>query len=973
MQNNLTAFRPTYLQLILKKLYPRYTQVIKNELSEFIALESQIRKAYVTQSTSTKELASIKQSVLAHTEGLWTQNNPEIFSLFANDFIAEVFTEIGKFPQSEKLEQKPERFKRQESDSSIISIFKIFKRFFWLCSQIPKRIFSKKVKYWQHQVPTQNILQEYLLHQISRQALPLLVPHYETLMKAYIELYNWETDHKTPEHKSDKLEISERLSKETAKNRRALRKQLITQSTLLFSEMEQAMDKVGTIELSTNKFKQADIDKKIKNIDSTWAENEKGWNNTFDVFLDSWRSELTLQMLMLQVQESLKVFLDSQSENIHVYVGKELDGIDEFIDETTEQINTADKELPSVLKTSIYKAQKLLDQALIPTLLEKIGNKNLVNGIARLESSTMRELEELSTERKTSKVPTDYLKPLEDEDITMTSPYDLVAFETVPILKEQFGEIKARLIVALNENLQATQDIDHMISYGLTASLDEYEAHQDYSRSTDVALESLKRSAARVKDIRDSLQLGIQAANDSIAQAVEAYRHSLDQLTKTENIREMRLRIIKAKAVQSAEDYKDEFRDKIRKTYQNLLTQTKEKFSFLVELKDRLTRQFNLHAGDEVDIEVANFLIDSENIMESLPLIYRNLYQISPVTDQELFVGREKELSQLSEAYQHWTNNKKGAVAIIGEKWSGLTSLVNHIEKGDYINYRCNRFKAKTSRHTNKELISFFGEVMGQQLKEDISWSELSTFFNSGTKKVIIIEDMHCLYLRRIGGFEVLMGLSELIQSTSGHIFWVVTCNLYIWRYFQRTVQLDEFFRYHIELQPPTEEEIEKLILKRNRISGYKPYFKGTENLMKSKKFLNSSEPEQQQLLKEKFFKDLIKYSASNISMALMFYLLSTEEIKDDRIEISEFKKPDLAFLSALDMDKVTSLHLLILHDGLTIDQFSELARIPIQMSKLLIGSMYEDGILLKKEEYFVVNPIIYRSVISLLTAKNLL
>ena len=126
-------------------------------------------------------------------------------------------------------------------------------------------------------------------------------------------------------------------------------------------------------------------------------------------------------------------------------------------------------------------------------------------------------------------------------------------------------------------------------------------------------------------------------------------------------------------------------------------------------------------------------------------------------------------------------------------------------------------------------------------------------------------------------------------------------------------------------------------------------------------------------MLKKEFFKSLIEFSSSNISMALMFWLLSTEDVTNESIVISQFKKPDFTFLNGLSADKITSLHLLVLHDGLKVDQFASLARMQKHNSHMILASLYEDGILLKKQDYFMVNPLIYRSVISLLKSKNLL
>ncbi len=973
MQKELAALKSSYSELINKKLFKSFEQVIRDEIAGFVELDTKIHEEYSSGDSSRKGLISTKQSILNHTAGYWSESDPVTFSEFAEDFLSNMTSAMEWFPEVTTEAQLPERFKINKSDPFHHSFLKTFKIFFWQISQLPNRILKKRVVYWKHQVPVQNVILKHLVYQVYRDAQPLLIPHYSALMEAYIKLYAWESSHQFPGYVAEGMNFSDALTDKGSQNRKLLKKQLKDYTEVALDQLQDALERVGTIELSAKKYRRKSIEREIQKLEEKWIAHEKGWSNTFDVFLESWRSELTLQTLVLQAGEHLDLFLEGQSENINRYVGKELDEIDNFIKEAHDQIEEAGESLPGVLKQCMYKAKKTLDQEIIPALLDKIGNKNMVNGIARLEASVFNDLEALATKRRISKEPIDFLRPLRDDEITITSPQDLIKFESAPKLAERFGEARAELVNRLNDILHAAQDTDHMILYGLTASLEEHVASKDASAASIVALKSLNRSAARVNDIRNSIKQCIDESNEAIIQAVTEYSDALNRLTKNENYHELRLRVIKAKAIKSGEEYKNVVFHWLSQTYNNARDGAQEQYLRARQLIRRYTRKFNLNADNEVNIEVSNFLIDSVNLIDSLPLIYRNLYQIKPVTDQELFVGRENELNQLTEAYRQWTDNKKGAVAIIGEKWSGLTSIVNMIQGGDYLNYHCNRFTARSSHNIREELFTFFEGILDRKLKEDSSWSELAELFNSGARKVVIIEDVHCAYFRKIGGFDVLMGLSELIQSTSQQVFWIVTCNLYVWQYLQRTLQFDEFFRYHIELQAPTEKEIEELIQKRNRISGYKPHFLYSESFSKSKKFMKSSEEEQQKILKEKFFQDLIRYSSSNISMALMFYLLSTKEIKGDRIEITEFNKPDFAFLSALPMDRVTTLHLLILHDGLTLEQYSALARIPGQTSKLLLGSMFEDGILIRKDGSYVVNPLIYKSVISLLKAKNLL
>ena len=67
--------------------------------------------------------------------------------------------------------------------------------------------------------------------------------------------------------------------------------------------------------------------------------------------------------------------------------------------------------------------------------------------------------------------------------------------------------------------------------------------------------------------------------------------------------------------------------------------------------------------------------------INNLPIVYQQLYKIQPLKEMSLFTGREKELKQLLHAYASWKEGKYAPTVIIGEKWSGHTTLINYFIK----------------------------------------------------------------------------------------------------------------------------------------------------------------------------------------------------------------------------------------------------------------------------------------------------
>lgn len=973
MRDKLHAFHQKYTDLVTNSLFATIDKSVRKDLKEFEKLENEIAEAVPTKWENYDQLIQFKQTTLDITERIWETFSPESFDEFAQAFVSRLETELSKFPENIRVKQSANRFVSQPDDSVLVKSFKFLKNAGFLISTAPKRVFSKTTKeelYWNHEVPVRSVLRQHLLVNLSQKIRELRDPLFIEMMRAYIDLKAWEYQCMKVDETTSSPEFLTALKKNISREKRKLKKALISISEECWVEMEKDMERVGTMELSGRFFSTDTVNDNWIQSCKKWYTREEGWINNFDVFLEDWRSDLAIHKLMLQANADLEIFIEDHAENMDEYLGEELNAIQGFIDETLAQISDDKEELSSVLKKQLYNAQKQLDQDVIPALLGKLGNKNLVNGIDRLLASTFNEMEKLTQARKVPKISTEYLSPIPSDEITTMSPSELIAFEIAPELKTKLEETKTKLSAELQENLLIAQDLDHIISFGLNTALEEISEDADLHEIEEIATTSLQRARGRAEDVKTSLQKAMDETSEKVKAAVLAYQESLNELTENENVRDMRLRILRAKALQQTEEYKAQLKGTAQNWFQRTLAWIKLKWLHVLNIRNRLTNRL-MAQDSELDVEVANFLIDSEKAVDDLPVIYRNLYQIHPVSDLELFVGRESEQKKLSSAYDNWCNKKKGAAVIVGEKWSGLTSFINYAEKADLFNHPCNRYKPVTSIDAEGQLLDFLSQVVGEEKR--LSWDGLVEKLKSDARRVIIVEDMQCLYLRKIGGFDTLVGLAALIHQTSGHVFWIMTSTGYAWKYLNQTISMSEAFRYEINFASPTSLELEEIIKKRNRISGYRMIFKPTASDLENKKFQKFNEEDRQRVLKDRFFKELIDFASGNISMALMFWLLSTEKVTNDEIEIAAFEKPDFSFLNKYPLPWIFGLHQLVLHDGLTLDQYALLNRISKRNASIQLLGLQEDGILLEKNDYFVLNPLIYRSVIAMLTAKNLM
>ncbi|WP_421876892.1 hypothetical protein [Marinoscillum sp.] len=967
MYKHLESLKTTLTQLVETELYSVYKSDIRKHYAQFNKLREEI--AEVMQRTmKPEEVSDAIHQLLHYTHFDGPGDTPQEF---AKEFHVHLHEIINDLPEFVEVEQHQNRFIGQPNDSRVLKMRKMVKKMFFAFSDLPRRFantFRKlpiKKTYWNHKVPLRSMVHKHLTVNFTRSCIGLRGRYLQHITKAYTQLLIDSVDQKTTLYESKNLQSA----LNTARNK--LKKELLE---LLEAELEllnKNVELVDTIELRSSTYASKRLAAQLEECENKWQQESKEWNNTLLLLFEEWSSDLELRKLIEQANDALVTYHQSQAKTFEQSICPELDKILDFIQETRAEIDQTE-ELSQILKKSNYKAQKHLDEETIPRLLEVLTSKNTINAVARLENTINQGLKSMSIDLKLSKVATQYEGPIPTSNIATISLAELITFEIAPSLFAQLDKIKGRLIAELNQEVTLAGDLDHMITFGLSTAIQQLQEQTNSESAEQVALETLQRTEERVLEIKEALGVLFDKTHEELSTATSTYNKELEALMVNENIREMRLRIAKAKAIQQTKAYRTELRERTIRYLTNIQSAFSDQYKSTRSVLHNFRQQFFLTSKKEsASRAVSDFLSTSQERINSLPVIYKNLYKIEPLADLELFVGRERELNQITEAYSNWMAGKMGSAILFGEKWSGMTSLLNYLQTSGSLKHPITRIKCETSLDSKGQFQHILRKILNTE--EVAEYNITQEHLNSGPKRIVILEDIQNLYLRKTGGFDVVKSLLTMISNTSSNVFWLTSCTVYTWEYFKKTLSIHEIFSYPIGLQKPSEEDLSNIIQKRNRISGYKILFEADEDTRSSKRFGKMSSEEQQEHLRKKFFKNLIDFSESNVSMSLMFWLLSTKSVDQNQIVINSFQKPDLSFLGILKMDKVLALHALILHDGLTVEQFAQVMNCKTQAAFLQLSMMLEDGILIKKDNQYLVNTLVYRSVISLLKSKNLI
>ncbi|WP_424358340.1 ATP-binding protein [Methanocella sp. MCL-LM] len=153
--------------------------------------------------------------------------------------------------------------------------------------------------------------------------------------------------------------------------------------------------------------------------------------------------------------------------------------------------------------------------------------------------------------------------------------------------------------------------------------------------------------------------------------------------------------------------------------------------------------------------------------------------------DDLAVVGLEDEIRQIQKALADYRSGMKRNVAIVSEPFSGKTTLIKEVMKryGEHIAY-----VPLTSTVRDLEALALEGRA----------------------ERIVAVDDCQYLFMRRIGGFEVLKRFLE-ITVTSEKLFLSVW-NLLSWNYLNRTHHLQDYFPTVVKIPEMSEEQMKAMI-----------------------------------------------------------------------------------------------------------------------------------------------------------------
>ena len=909
-----------------------------------------------------------------------------------NDLLNEALHEL---PSVKIEKQDKERFLTNKDDSILLKAKKSIKKISYkvtlnnasIKSKLKKQTFNRDQYFWNRKVELVNFVRYYItipfinelkliLQEKDEKILTERFRLYFSLVEVYSQYLKYEENKENSEKFIESIKNTIAQQKELIMliDKQYDEIELLSKSKLeqLIKSAEEIYPKAATIDLPNKIYGESPQNKIVKKSEKYSNKRQSQIKNFNKAISAKWISFFHLTLANLHLIQEFNFYKINLNKAIKENIESLFDQFRSELNKIITEIKNNEDGLDKVINKQRNELSESLNEKIIDELAHRIALDNPHSFIIKMEDILFKEIANLPSEILIVKNDNIDLK-IRDKDFQLINPREIVEAELgseyhSKILKYK-NEVDAEVKKFSSKLIEVAQIIDYNLETAISI-LDNNEA-DTIEHAKNAAVEGIERAVSRSKNLFDKFD---ELKNDTIKKIdslIKSFAAKIDELKIFENLFKLKLKVSKSKAEERVKDVIKNGVSNVKYFVPILLRKSRFLYTFT---KNKLTT-LGLKVGiseqkQALSVELTDFLLKTEEQIKKLPSVYQRLFSKNAIQDDRFVVGRAKEIDKIIKSYEYWKSGKKSSIVIVGEKGNGNSTLVFSALKKFTNNHKTINLEISNTIETAEQLFDLITSNLG--IVNCKTESQLvAAIKNLPESSVFVIENIEGMFLRVVNGFEPIKTFSRIVTATNSKILWICTCNVYSWNYLDKVIRLSDYFQTVLRMGNISSKEIQEVILNRHAISGYDLEFLLPQN--PSKKLLNLSKHEQQELLKEEFFEKLHSFANGNLRLSHLFWLRSIKELEGEKIEINSLSDMNFSFLKELNDKKLFALMAMILHDGITIEECSKIFNISRQESDMLISSMVDDGITIETVDGYKVNFLLYSVVIKLLHDKNII
>ena len=391
-------------------------------------------------------------------------------------------------------------------------------------------------------------------------------------------------------------------------------------------------------------------------------------------------------------------------------------------------------------------------------------------------------------------------------------------------------------------------------------------------------------------------------------------------------------------------------------------------------IRDALYRKIgllppHLEPGSAVDVrsklgDVLELKLESTD----LPVLYRRIFRLAPVSDPRFLIGREEELAAIQMAHSRWMSGHQAIVLLVGTRGSGKTSLLNcalNPSLTDAPVYRLSFSERMRSWDQTQTFLCTHLSLTSGGLQRELC----------SERRIVVLEEFERTYLRVIGGFDSARRLLDLIEATAKTTMWILVASRAALSLLEASLNIKKRASVQVNAMALKEDTLRKAILQRHNLSGLRlkfaaapPSTRGAARL--ERLFGIPRDPS------DHFFEWLYVESQGIFRSAFELWQQSVQKIEAGTVVIRNPQRPDYEPLrSEIDLEDTFAIHALTEHGSLTPEELAEVLEMSVDRSTALLDRLFDMDLIEPERERpgLRLHPEALRFIVGILRNRNLI
>lgn len=918
--------------------------------------------------------------ILGAMERAIEQGDTELDSLY----IARVREVAQSFPSQTTWQQKEERFTVIEDDSLATALVKHLKRgsrsvargWHQGLAKVASLFGVQREEWrpWRQTIPLENVVTYHLLdadcvvswlHQSQRIHLDLIEGMEELLVS---ELEEGDTIHPS----ADLAELAKQLQHKTAERLNSLKEGVRSDIEQMEAGILEQVEKVGTFECRSRFYRENRIASRYQKVEKQLKDNLGKWKTSLQQLHERIRLMFEFVNLRTDILGLCSGFLSELEDYLAGIMNGPLDQLCNMLQQEQDPLTSAEiaglkKELENHLETQLLDPLKRsLENEVFLQKMEHFYERLVERANQTSQSSLL--LYEVELVRNPPKIEQ---HSMEWRLLVVRSIREKIVNAVQPS-RQQFQDF-------LSTTVEKIREIDNIIEVNLESAL-AVQKNKEGGReeeATEIAGEALERVLITVENLQDEQKEQWRKLEQGVREGGQAFNRLLLSLVYEGSLKELQLMNARYRARKTTKGWKTILGSSLARIQDTLAVWSRFGVKKIRHGYSRVGQFLGFKKEELAETkraDIATYLSETDQKMRELPHIYRKLFNFDAVADQRFYVPVADAAATFRRAHEQWKNSFAATFAVVGEKGSGKSSFLNLMLGAEVNAEQLIQIQFRKSISSEQMLVAMLSEKL--EVPEAVTVQDIVDAVKEWPEnKVVAIEGIQNCFVRNINGYEAIEKLCYLISETGQHLFWVVSCSRYAWRFLDKTVQLSEYFSHLTTCDDLDPEQIKKVIMSRHRASGYTLHFVAEGEAVKSRSYrkLMDQEEEAQEYLKNTYFKKLTELAEGNASVAMIFWIRSIREFDETCCYIQPLEVTSLEMIQNLSLDVLFTLAAFVLHDTLNGEELSMVLNVNEEESRLMLNRLQARGLLEHQGDTYTINHLMYRQIVRVLKDRNII